>query len=67
MYVRGPNKLRRNLKTDNEGEVSFKIESKGRYLFRTNVELDEKGQYDGEDYSLIRHHATLVMKLPLKK
>lgn len=67
MYVRGPKKLRMNLKTNDEGKITFDTEHDGRYTFRTSVELDEPGKDDGKDYSLIRHHATLVMNLPLKK
>lgn len=67
IYVRGPKGFRKNLKTDKEGKATFETEHNGRYLFRTNVELNEAGQDGGKDYSLIRHHATLVMNLPLEK
>lgn len=67
VYVRGPKGFRKNLKTDDSGRVKLKLAGKGTYTFRTNVELQQAGE-DGDDtYDLIRHHATLTMKLPLEK
>jgi len=52
--------------TDKSGRTSFKIEQAGSYSFRTNVEVDRAGK-DGDDtYQQVRHHATLIMQLPLK-
>lgn len=67
VYIRGPKGFRKTMKTDENGSVTFKIEGEGRYLFRTNIELDEAGKDGDKDYSLIRHHATLTMNLPLEK
>lgn len=67
VYVRGPKGFRKNIKTNDVGRASLKIEEAGSYSFRTNVEIDSAGK-DGEDtYQQIRHHATLIMQLPLKK
>ena len=66
VYVVGPKGFRKNIKTDKSGRTSFKIEQAGSYSFRTNVEVDRAGK-DGDDtYQQVRHHATLIMQLPLK-
>ncbi len=66
IFVRGPKGFRKNIKTDESGRTSFEIEDAGSYSFRTNIEIDKAGK-DGEDtYQQIRHHATLIMQLPLK-
>lgn len=66
IFVRGPKGLRKNVKTNKSGIASVKIESDGSYSFRTNIEIDKAGK-DGDDtYQQIRHHATLIMQLPLK-
>lgn len=67
VHIRGPKGFRKNLKTDADGNVKFKIENEGRFTFRTSVEEDKQGTDDGKEYVLIRHHATLVMQLPLEK
>ena len=67
IYIRGPKGFRKNMKTDENGQVEFKIEGQGRFTFRTNVEEDKQGQDGGKSYALIRHHATLVMRLPFEK
>jgi uncharacterized GH25 family protein len=66
IFVRGPKGFRKNIKTDESGRTSFEIEGAGSYSFRTSIEIDKEGK-DGEDtYQQIRHHATLIMQLPLK-
>lgn len=67
VYLRGPKNFAENPKTDQEGKVRFSIKDAGKYVARTNVELATAGQDNGEDYSLIRHHATLILSLPLKE
>ena len=66
IFVRGPKGFRKNIKTNESGRSSFEIEGAGSYSFRTSIEIDKEGK-DGEDtYQQIRHHATLIMQLPLK-
>lgn len=65
--VRGPKGLNQNLKTDDQGLLHVKTEAAGQYTFRAYVEEDKSGRDNDKEYSLIRHHATLVIKLPLKK
>ena len=67
VYVRGPKKLRKNLKTDEKGSVRFTPENAGRYTFRTSAEKATPGRDGDEEYSLIRHNGTLVMTLLVKK
>lgn len=63
--VRGPKGLKANLKTDKQGVATVKLGERGRYTFRTNVEEKQSGEDDGKKYDLKRHHATLLMNLPL--
>lgn len=67
IYIRGPNKFRKNLKTDNRGTVRFNPANPGTYTFRSSVEEPISGRDGDEDYSLIRHNGTLIMTLPLQK
>lgn len=67
VYIRGPEQFRKNVKTDRFGRVSFPLIAAGKYTFRTSVEEATPGTENGEDYSLIRHNATLIMRLPLEK
>lgn len=63
--VRGPGGFKLSPKTNKFGVVSFKVENDGRYTFRTSVEQQESGTQDGKEFQLKRHHATLVMTLPI--
>ena len=65
--LRGPNRFRKNLKTDRKGRVRFVPAKRGRYTFRTSVEEATPGREGDEAYELIRHNGTLVMTLPLRK
>lgn len=66
VYIRGPKKFRKTIKTDKRGVAAFKLGEEGQYLFRTSVEEKEKSGTDGgKKYSMVRHNGTLVMKLPL--
>jgi len=67
VYIRGPKGFKKNPKTNDAGEVKFKPEADGRYLFRTNVEEKANGTDGGKEYQLKRYHATLVMNLPLDR
>jgi hypothetical protein len=64
--IRGPGGFKESLKTDKSGHVRFTPKAEGRYTFRTNVyEKGKSGEFDGKEYQEVRHHATLLMKLPL--
>ena len=64
--IRGPGGFKESLNTDKSGNVRFTPKAKGRYTFRTNVvEKGKSGTQDGKEYQEVRHHATLLMKLPL--
>jgi uncharacterized GH25 family protein len=67
VYIRGPKRFRKNIKTDNNGHVRFTPLQAGRYTFRTSVEEATPGREGDEDYALIRHNGTLIMELPLRK
>ena len=67
IFIRGPKGFKKNIKTSENGTARFTPEAEGRYLLRTNVEEKTPGRDGGKDYSLIRHHATLSISLPLKK
>jgi hypothetical protein len=67
VHIRGPKGLQQNLKTDDKGQVRFTIQAPGAYTFRTSVELQTPGREGDRPYSLIRHHATMAMTLPLKQ
>lgn len=62
--VNGPGGLKANLKTDEEGQVVFDAKAAGQYRFRTNVEEKKSGTDGGKEYQLIRHHITMLVKLP---
>ncbi len=66
LSVRGAGGFKQNLKTDAAGQVKIKPEAKGRYTFRTHVEEKKSGTFEGKDYQLVRHHATLILNLPLE-
>lgn len=67
VFVRGPKNFAENPKTDEKGKVRFPVKDAGKYQFRTSYEEKVAGKDDGKDYSLIRHHATMLIALPLTK
>jgi hypothetical protein len=67
VFIRGPMKFRKNLKTNKSGRVRFTPIIAGKYMFRTSVEEATPGRDGDEDYALIRHNGTLIMMLPLQK
>lgn len=67
VLIRGPEKFKKTLKTDDRGRIKFTPPHEGSYVFRTYVELNEAGKDGDDEYSLIRHHGTLIMKFPLEK
>ncbi|MCG8652081.1 MAG: DUF4198 domain-containing protein [Pirellulales bacterium] len=67
VFVRGPNGLRKNTKTDKQGRILLQVEHAGDYTFRSSVELPTQGVDDGEAYEFVRHNITLLMKLPFEE
>lgn len=67
VYIRGPKGFRTTVKTDAEGVARFKPGESGQFRFRTFVEEDIAGRDGDDEYSLIRHNATLILSLPLEK
>lgn len=67
MKIRGPNKFSQNLQTDAKGRVKFTVETAGQYTFQSYIELATPGEEGDAKYELVRHHALLVMQLPLEK
>jgi hypothetical protein len=67
VYIRGPNRFRKNINTDGKGRVRFTPADPGSYTFRTSVEENTPGREGDEDYALIRHNATMIVRLPLEK
>ena len=63
--VRGPNGFKASLKTGKQGIASFKVARPGRFTLHTIVEeKDKSGTDTGKKYDLVRHHGTLVIRLP---
>jgi hypothetical protein len=67
VYIHGPKQFRKNVKTNDKGRVIFTPAAAGNYRLRTSVEQATPGRDGDDDYDLIRHHATMIMTLPLKK
>lgn len=66
MRLIGP-KFRKRTQTDENGQVTFKAETPGVYRMRTTInEPDKSGTDGGKEYSLTRHHSSLIINLPLK-
>tara|TARA_R110002049_G_scaffold4601_5_gene32223 strand:+ start:315423 stop:316157 length:735 start_codon:yes stop_codon:yes gene_type:complete len=63
VFVRGPNGLRKNMKTDAKGKIELELPSKGELILRSSVEFSAPGEESGEAYESIRHNITLVMPL----
>ena len=67
VYISGPKGFRKNVTTNTKGEVEFPTKAKGRYIIRTSYEIKKPGKDDdGKAYDLQRHHATLIVNLPLQ-
>lgn len=67
VHIRGPERFQQNLTTNERGRVEFTPPAEGRYTFRTSVEEPTPGRDGDDEYELIRHNATLVMRLPVGK
>jgi hypothetical protein len=64
IFVRGPDGLRKNTKTEPRGRILIQFEDAGDYTFRSSVEVPTQGEDDGESYEFVRHNITLMMKVP---
>mgnify|MGYP006969359143 CR=1 FL=1 len=65
--VGGPKRFFEKLTTDDAGKVRITPKAGGAYRFHVFVEEDKGGTFEDMDYELIRHHATLIVNLPLEK
>ncbi|TWU62157.1 Nickel uptake substrate-specific transmembrane region [Crateriforma conspicua] len=63
VFVRGPDGLRLNVKTDVDGRIELQRPASGRLTLRSSVEFSTPGKDNGEAYEKIRHNITLVMPI----
>ena len=63
--VRGPKASIGKFETNASGIVHFPIGDAGIYAVRTSFEEEKSGKDGDDDYTLIRHNATLRMALPV--
>ncbi|TWT50913.1 Nickel uptake substrate-specific transmembrane region [Rubripirellula amarantea] len=61
VFVRGPDKFRKNVQTDSRGKVRLERPTSGRLTLRSSVEFATPGEDQGEAYELVRHNITLVL------
>ena len=47
--------------TDNDGTFKFDLTSKGQWLLKANIQTEESGKVDGEDYELTSRTSTLLI------
>ncbi|MBM83571.1 MAG: hypothetical protein CMJ78_23675 [Planctomycetaceae bacterium] len=64
--IRGPKGFNKTLTTSEDGIVTLPKDAtaKGKYSFYSKTEFKTEGKDDGKDYSIIRHHATLLLTIP---
>ena len=62
--IRGA-KFHVNVKTDDAGVVTFEPPAAGRFTFLTNVDYPREGEHGGKAYTLVRHHSSLSIALPV--
>jgi hypothetical protein len=67
VIIRGAKGFKANPKTNKDGQVTFKPEAAGTYLFRTSVDEKASGTFGGKEYQLKRYHATMSFDLPLEE
>lgn len=53
--------------TDKNGRFSVEPTTSGRVTFHATIDQKESGKDNGKDYSIKRHHATLILMLTAKK
>ncbi|HBE67007.1 MAG TPA: hypothetical protein DDW52_02555 [Planctomycetaceae bacterium] len=61
VFVRGPDGLRKTVKTNDKGTIELKRPSKGSLTLRSSVEFPTRGNENGEAYEAIRHNITLMI------
>jgi uncharacterized GH25 family protein len=61
-----PGETRKDLTTDDKGEIKVRITKSGNHGFQTRHIEAKAGEHDGDRYGEIRHHATLVLPLAVK-
>jgi uncharacterized GH25 family protein len=54
-------------KTDKDGRFKVAPTSSGQVTFHVTIDEKESGTDKGKDYSIKRHHATLILKLTVRK
>ncbi len=64
VFIRGPKGFRKNIKTDERGQIRISTQDAGNFNFRSSVEEPTPGTDNGEAYELVRHNITLLMNLP---
>ena len=67
VHIRGPKGLRATQKTDEAGAVRLTIPDAGEYRFRAGFEVKRPGRDGDDEYSSIRHNATLILSVPLRE
>ncbi|WP_417377305.1 hypothetical protein [Gimesia maris] len=63
VFVRGPEGLRKSIKTDSQGRIELTRPKAGALTLRSSVEFPTPGEENGEAYELVRHNITLVMPM----
>ena len=66
VFMRGPERFRQNLETDERGRVVLVPKSPGQYTIRSSKEELKSGEESGEKYQSVRHNITMVLKLPFE-
>jgi len=61
VFVRGPEGLRENIKTDSQGRIELMRPKTGTLTLRSSVEFPTPGEENGEAYEQVRHNITLAM------
>lgn len=64
--IRGQ-KFHVNVQTDDAGVITFEPPNPGRYRFLTDVDFPREGEHEGKAYTLVRHHSSMSIELPVGK
>lgn len=67
VVVRGPGGFRQNVKTNAQGLFKFRPKTPGVYRLLTNIEFKHDGKFEGKTYQVKRHHASMLIRLPLNE
>jgi uncharacterized GH25 family protein len=63
LFVLAAGTDRKELKTDDKGEATFRAPKSGAYGFRTRQIEAKAGEHNGKKYAEVRHYASLVLTL----